>query len=321
MILILSDAADDSTCFVMDWIHRLKPSEKVIRINHTDKITALIICNNSIVVTFQRWNDEELEIDFDKITAYWYRRGKLDFAKTFLENIVQKPIHEYEQNELKRIAEYLHHRLRRIKCLNGCSNVAPNKLVVNDIAEECGLITPSYIISSKKDALQKFTTKEGFAITKGIDESICIETGEHVLHGYTEKLIPDDLAEYNSDIFPSLLQKQVGKKYELRIFYLDGSFYSMAIFSQRDEQTQIDFRKYNFKMPNRCVPYTLQHDLESKLKLLMNKLELNSGSIDMIVNLKNEYVFLEVNPIGQFGMVSDPCNYFLEKKVAEFLIN
>ncbi len=53
----------------------------------------------------------------------------------------------------------------------------------------------------------------------------------------------------------------------------------------------------------------------------MDKLDLNCGSIDMIVNTKNEFIFLEVNPVGQFGMVSEPCNYFLEKKVAEFLLN
>jgi D-alanine-D-alanine ligase-like ATP-grasp enzyme len=51
----------------------------------------------------------------------------------------------------------------------------------------------------------------------------------------------------------------------------------------------------------------------------MNKLDLNCGSIDMIVTPKNEYVFLEVNPVGQFGMVSYPCNYNLEKKIAEYL--
>jgi ATP-GRASP peptide maturase of grasp-with-spasm system len=321
MILILSDAADETTCSVINWINRLKPLEEVIRINYTDKITALTISNNSIIVTFRRWNNVQLEIDFNTITAYWYRRGRLDFDKFFSEQFLKKQLYDYEQTELKRIAEYLHHCLRKIKCLNSFLNVAPNKLVVNHIAEECGLTTPSYIISSKKNELSKFTTKENFVITKGIDESICIETEENVLHGYTEKLTIDDLAEYDDDVFPSLLQKQVEKKYELRIFYLDGSFYSMAIFSQRDEQTQIDFRKYNFRTPNRCVPYTLPHAIESKLKLLMDKLELNSGSIDMIVDLNNEYVFLEVNPIGQFGMVSEPCNYFLEKKVAEFLIN
>jgi len=46
---------------------------------------------------------------------------------------------------------------------------------------------------------------------------------------------------------------------------------------------------------------------------------LNSGSIDILVTPNNEYVFLEVNPVGQFGMVSQPCNYYLEKRIAERL--
>ena len=39
----------------------------------------------------------------------------------------------------------------------------------------------------------------------------------------------------------------------------------------------------------------------------------------MIQSDKNELVFLEINPVGQFGMVSSPCNYYLEKKVASKL--
>ena len=29
----------------------------------------------------------------------------------------------------------------------------------------------------------------------------------------------------------------------------------------------------------------------------------------------------QVNPVGQFSMVSKPCNYYLEKEVAKYLIN
>jgi hypothetical protein len=53
----------------------------------------------------------------------------------------------------------------------------------------------------------------------------------------------------------------------------------------------------------------------------MKQLNLNTGSIDMAVNTENEYVFFEVNPIGQYGMTSVPCNYNLDKKIAEYLIN
>ena len=52
----------------------------------------------------------------------------------------------------------------------------------------------------------------------------------------------------------------------------------------------------------------------------MDLLNLDNGSIDIILTPDKEYVFLEVNAVGQFGMVSVPCNYFLEEKFADFLI-
>lgn len=40
----------------------------------------------------------------------------------------------------------------------------------------------------------------------------------------------------------------------------------------------------------------------------------------MIYNNDNDFVFLEINPVGQFGMTSNPCNYNLDKIIAEKLI-
>ena len=94
----------------------------------------------------------------------------------------------------------------------------------------------------------------------------------------------------------------------------------MAIFSQLDTQTEVDFRKYNFEKPNRTVPYELPEGLRSKIAILMSRLGLDTGSLDLIRAADGRYIFLEVHSIGQFRMVSRPCNYNLEKKVAERLI-
>ena len=51
----------------------------------------------------------------------------------------------------------------------------------------------------------------------------------------------------------------------------------------------------------------------------MDNLKLNSGSIDLVYTKDEDYYFLEVNPVGQFAMVSEPCNYYLEKIVAQKL--
>lgn len=61
-----------------------------------------------------------------------------------------------------------------------------------------------------------------------------------------------------------MVQEKLEKKYELRIFYLNGKMYPMAIFSQKDNQTQLDFRNYNWEKPNRMEPCKLNVDLKKK---------------------------------------------------------
>ena len=95
----------------------------------------------------------------------------------------------------------------------------------------------------------------------------------------------------------------------------------MAIFSQNNPKTKIDYRNYDRKKPNRFVPYKLPGKIEMAIGKMMNELQLNTGSLDLIKSNKNgKYYFLEVNPAGQFGMVSFPCNYNLHKIVAEYLV-
>jgi len=123
------------------------------------------------------------------------------------------------------------------------------------------------------------------------------------------------------DVFyPSLFQEKIEKEYEVRSFYIDGRFYSMAIFSQNDKQTKDDFRKYNFQNMNRMVPYQLDKKTELNLHKVYSMLNLDTGSADFIKGKDGKYYFLEINPTGQFGFVSFYCNYNLEKIVAKHLI-
>ena len=89
--------------------------------------------------------------------------------------------------------------------------------------------------------------------------------------------------------------------------------------SQKSPQTSTDFRLYDYKNPNRKFPFRLPTTIEDKIKNLMSKMTLESGSLDLVLDTSGEYYFLEINPIGQFGMTSYPCNYYLEKRVAEII--
>lgn len=48
----------------------------------------------------------------------------------------------------------------------------------------------------------------------------------------------------------------------------------------------------------------------------MKDIDMNCGSIDMIYSPEGEYIFLEVNPVGQFQWLSKSCNYDIERQIA-----
>ena len=208
----------------------------------------------------------------------------------------------------------------------GCYYDNEKKLLTLQLAKEIGIKIPETYICSKKTILQKTFNSQKNLITKGLQNGLTItsKTNDGSAYSYynlTSKILEDDINEINTTFFPSLIQQKIDKLFELRIFYFSGTFYSMAIFSQKDLTTNVDFRNYNVEKPNRNIPFILPTDIQNKLQLLLDKLLLNTASIDMIYTPEKEYVFLEVNPEGQFGMVSSPCNYHIERLISEYLIN
>ncbi|WP_445458259.1 grasp-with-spasm system ATP-grasp peptide maturase [Flavobacterium sp. HNIBRBA15423] len=187
--------------------------------------------------------------------------------------------------------------------------VKEDKIDVLLLAQKNGLTIPETIISNS------LTQINSNYITKPLSQTVGFKHGDMFYSTYTTIV-----KKVKHKFLPSLFQKKIDKRYEVRTFYLDGECYSMAIFSQSDKQTAVDFRQYNYKKPNRNVPYKLPEEIEKCIRGLMNDLGLKTGSIDIIKGKDDKYYFLEVNPVGQFGMTSKPCNYNLEKKVFEKLI-
>lgn len=158
-------------------------------------------------------------------------------------------------------------------------------------------------------------------MTKGIHSGFFFREDDIDYEGFTRRVTAEEVDGLSCNFQPTLFQEEIAKQYEIRSFFLGGSLYSMAIFSQSNEQTEVDFRNYDQVRPNRTVPYQLPDTIERQLCALMAELDMHCGSIDLIRAMDGTHVFLEVNPIGQFGQVSIPCNYALEMLVARYLCN
>jgi ATP-GRASP peptide maturase of grasp-with-spasm system len=329
MILIISEERDSSTNGVIKWVNHY--GYKWIRINPETDIEFIDLkFSNSEDLQFRLKKNNTEWINFNDIKSVWYRRGEIKPSNLHLTGIananfkfnqeVKIEVLSKLKREATRVMEFIYTTLAEKPSIGNFSTADVNKLVSLHNAKKVGLMIPSTLVSTNKDELIQFANTHGSLITKSLSEAIYLKIGSEYYCNYTEGLSKEFNCNLPDSFFPSLTQTKLDKAYELRIFYLHGSFYSMAIFSQADSQTSVDFRKYNDQKPNRTVPFNLPSNIAEKLNLFMRSMNLNTGSIDMIVTKNDEYIFLEVNPVGQFGMVSGPCNYNLEKEIANCLI-
>lgn len=299
MILILSRNRETTTNEVIKWL--LVMGKKFIRV-HEDEFFEIKTKNGKIYIESSRNS-----FFIDNITSVWYRRGGLKFKRLKYNN---PSINSYMNEHQHWLEDYVIKKLESKKCVNKQSNSNVNKLQVLELAQEFGLDVPSYFLSENTDQVII-----GKTITKSITGVAGVESYKN-----SELLMYTSIIEKKEDhpFYISFFQEKIEKDFEIRSFYLNGRIWSIAIISQNDEQTRIDFRKYNDKKPNRNVPYNLPTHIEKKIRLLMQSLDLTCGSLDLLKS-GDKYYFLEVNPIGQFLGISSICNYSLEKEIASYL--
>lgn len=279
--------------------------------------------------THLRFAAEGSALQFNQVQAVWYRRwlrnrqherADLLVGPLSTRNKLHYDIKRHLTLESQRLSSFLFAHLDNIPWLSEPTTSDIDKLRALELAAKAGLRTPATLITSERQDVQKFFSSFNSIITKPVGEVEMFLDGERVHYMYTRELDRAEVDALPQRFATSLFQERVEKAFELRVFYLDGTCDAMAIFSQLDPQTQADFRQYNYARPNRYVPYQLSPQTTEKIRQLMSSLKLGTGSIDLIRTPEKEDVFLEVNPIGQFGMVSKPCNYHLERRVAENLI-
>lgn len=320
MILIISNEEDRSTSDVIDWLRFYNC--KYLRISYNDIISLakLTISYSDIEIEFVVKNKK---YNLSEFTNIWYRRSWVNIRNYFFnseDNQLQKAVNNQLSSEKKSVTDYFVHYLEKTS-LNSQNDNSLNKLVVLEQCIKYDIKIPRTIVTTKKDVVIEFIKKHNELITKNISAGVFLNYNEYSF-SCLAKLVTNDMIKLMPDEFSLMMfQEYIEKIFEIRVFYLNGHFYSSTIISQSDNKTKVDFRDYNYTKPNRTPPYNLPDDLKLKISKLMNKLNLKSGSIDILVNKKGEHIFLEVNPIGQFAQVSIPCNYYLEEKIANYLIS
>lgn len=324
MVLIISSEVDQSTNEVIRWLIRDK--QEYIRVGEQQFINNLYftIGDSGIVINLKIGG---ATVKFSDIKSFWFRKHTLEIMSnlkikvTDSERVLISPnLKTYLfDEEVNAIKDFIFYELEKKKHLGNYKVREANKLISFSRALSCGMKIPTSNISTDLKWLKSKFIDNGKVIIKPIEDaysSIYNKIGISTNYNIARSNI---FQNKESIIFPSCLQDYVEKKMEIRTFFLKGKCFSMAIFSQSNRKTEIDFRNYDEDKPNRFVPFSLPKNIEAMVINFMGKMKLQTGSLDFILTPRNEYVFLEVNPVGQYGMVSEPCNYNLDKEIAKEL--
>lgn len=330
-VFIVSISSDKSTDDVIDWISYL--GHKPVRFNVDVDFKNnewLLYLNFGKLINFSKLKLDGEEYQINDFHSIWFRKFLMpNFLDDYLGGITYNQMGDminHVSNEYRFGLYALFSCWRENKrVLGGKIAKQPTKMEMLIYAKELDINIPNTLITNDKKELFEFISVNKKVITKpikegGIFNKVNLDSKKVSASMYTESLNENIIRKIPERFFMSMFQEQLNKELEIRTFYIGGKCYSTAIFSQMDSQTDVDFRMYNDQKPNRMTPYKLPYEFEKKVQLLMKKLDLITGSLDFVKTKDGEIYFLEVNPWGQYGMVSKNGNYNLDKKIAEYLI-
>jgi glutathione synthase/RimK-type ligase-like ATP-grasp enzyme len=209
------------------------------------------------------------------------------------------------KNETDTLEHFFEFLIEQKFHINNKNHYNSNKLIALYLAQKHGLKIPKTLITKNASEIKNFLETEKQVITKNIQDVLNVKEKDFAIGHIPHEIFSEDIK--NENYFYSLFQQKIKIKYELRILFLFEKYYSHAKIC------------YNTNL-YRITPFDLPSKIEKKLKNLMSDLKLESGSIDMLVDEKDNYYYLEVNPVGQFDYLSGFNNYYIEREIAKTLI-
>lgn len=193
-----------------------------------------------------------------------------------------------------------------------------NKLYQQREAQRCGLSIPKTVIGNDPNRVIEFASKSQDLLLKTFTYTKLDDQGRHFI--YSELFTADQLMSGENSIkeCPVFAQEYVEKLYEYRVMAIGDRVLSCRIDSQASNATKVDWRHYDFKNVEH-IQVNLPADTQRKLLCFMKRVGLKYGAIDLIETPGNDFVFLEVNPSGQWGWIEYYAGLPIPGAVAEML--
>lgn len=193
-------------------------------------------------------------------------------------------------------------------------------------AKKMGFEIPDTLITNNPEAVRSFNKSiNNELIYKTLSSPTLaaeeVEQDQVIASSLPTTVITEDMSDFIDSVetLPCQFQVYIEKEYELRVTIIGDQVFATKINSQEDARTMVDCRDMSATISYQAIE--LPEEIKAKCLALMASYNLNYSAMDIIVTKKNDYVFLENNPNGQFLYIEQLVpEYKLIETLADVLV-
>lgn len=166
-------------------------------------------------------------------------------------------------------------------------------------AKMIGWEIPETLITNDPMEARLFVRQYERVVVKTVQTQFVV-SGDEVLSLFTHLIEQNDYKALDDVKFvPCIFQQLIPKRLELRITVIGDKVFVAALDSQKFEKTRIDWRR-DVELAVPCEPINPPPEIISRSIMLVKHFGLQFSTMDVILTPDNRYVFLDLNPNGQW---------------------
>lgn len=193
-------------------------------------------------------------------------------------------------------------------------HVAHRKITQLRHAQEHGLKIPDTLITNDPGKARLFVDGHGYRNVVYKAFSALEQEWRETRLLRTEELYLLDQVKYA----PVIFQEYIEAVYDVRVTVVGDATFAAAIHSQQTSYP-VDFR---MDMANaEITPVELPAEVVDRLQRYRRTLGLQYGAIDLRLKPDGEYVFLEINPAGQWLFIEEQTRQPIAETLARLLVD
>lgn len=315
-VLIFSRAAV-SVADVTAALARRGASSVVVNTDQIPATTTLALRDDGTVVVTR---DGEAAQVITDLSCVWYRRMSVDPAlpegtPRDVSRVVAAELRAFLHGVLaasrvpvfapKWVISHADHRPRQLSLARAAGLAVPRALTTTDLTE-----ARAFIESLGGRAITKLYTSVPVSETEA--------SAEVMMTTPIDTATLDEMDPGELRLCPATFQEHLEKAAEYRVTIVGRRLFTARL-DASGTRGATDWRRANVELARAWAPAALPVPVEAALGRLMDRLRLDYGAADIVETTDGRFVFLEVNPAGEYLWLAPLWGEAIDEALADLL--